>query len=62
MTNIEKYIVKFEAHNVSDKQRELIYKTLEVAFDAIFASDLITEKQDISIGETNVTKIGESLV
>jgi len=60
--NIEKYIVKFEAHNVSEEQRELIYKTLEVAFDAIFASDLITEKQDISIGETNVSKIGESLV
>ena len=53
--NIKVYKVELEAHNVSPEQRDLIYSSLDKAFDAILKSDLTGEDQWISLGETKVS-------
>jgi len=54
--NIKVYKVELEAHNVTPAQRELIYSSLDKAFDAILKSDLTGEDQYISLGETKVSE------
>jgi hypothetical protein len=53
--NIKVYKVEFEARNVSPEQRDLIYSSLDKAFDVILKSELTGEDQWISLGETKVS-------
>ncbi len=52
--NIKVYKVELEAHDVSPEQRDLIYSSLDVAFDVILKSELTGEDQYLCLGETKV--------
>jgi hypothetical protein len=58
--NIKVYKVEFEARNVSPEQRDLIYSSLDKAFDAILKSKLTGEDQWMSLGETGPREYYES--
>ena len=54
--NIKVYKVELEAHDVSPEQRDLIFKSLDAAFDVIIKSELTGEDQYLSFGETRVSE------
>jgi hypothetical protein len=54
--NIKVYKVELEAHNVSPEQRDLIYSSLDKAFDVILKSELTGEDQYLCLGETKVSE------
>ena len=58
--NIKVYKVELEAHDVSPEQRDLIFKSLDVAFDVILKSKLTGEDQWMSLGETGPREYYES--
>jgi hypothetical protein len=62
--NIKVYKVELEAHNVSPEQRDLIYSSLDKAFDVILKSELTGEDQYLCLGETKVSEdypLGDSV-